>query len=618
MTSRMPGHSIPDDTSSRLRLMVFRCTVAVLCVVLGLWMAGLLIDLLDATTVLLGAVVVAAWFGGLTSGIVASVLATLGIDYYFIAPFYTVTPEVGHLPRMAVFALLAASFSAASAARKNAERSLKAARDEMEARVRDRTAELEQANDQLQAEVAERRRAEEALQERANLLDLTHDTVFVRDMSDVITFWNRGAEEQYGWTREEALKRVSHDLLRTVLPAPLPDIERELTRAGRWEGELTQTRRDGTKVVAASRWALRRDEQGRPVSILETNNDVTERKQSEEAIRRQANLLEQTHDAIFVWEFPRRIVYWNRAAEQLYGFSKEEAIGSLGHELLQTQHSMPVPAFEALLGRDGEWTGELTQTTKDGRQIIVDSRHVLLRETEGRQLVLETNRDITDRKRSERALEDLAGRLIYAQEEERSRIGRELHDHVSQRLGILAINIDQLRMHPSTATIAPALEDLRQQTSEITYDIHSLSHRLHSSMLDHLGVIPALQRLVNECGERYGIPIAFTHTPLPAPVASDVALCLFRVAEEGLANISKHSQARAARVDVTSEEGGIRLTVADEGVGFDSRRLETKPGLGFVSMRERLRLVHGTIRVHSAPAQGTTIDVWVPRHRRAG
>ena len=126
-----------------------------------------------------------------------------------------------------------------------------------------------------------------------------------------------------------------------------------------------------------------------------------ERAQAAQALQQQANLLEQAHDAILIWEFPRTIVYWNRGAEQLYGFSREEAIGRLGHQLLHTEHPMTTPEFEAALERDGEWTGELTHTTRDGRKIIVESRHVLMRETDGRRLVLETNRDITDRKLAE-------------------------------------------------------------------------------------------------------------------------------------------------------------------------------------------------------------------------
>lgn len=228
----------------------------------------------------------------------------------------------------------------------------------------------------------------------------------------------------------------------------------------------------------------------------------------------------------------------------------------------------------------------------------------------------ELRAEIAERKRGDRAREELAGRLISAQEDERGRIGRELHDHVSQRLGILAIKIDQLRMSPSAPpVISPILEDLRQQVSEITDDIHGLSHRLHSSMLDHLGVVPAVERLVEECAQRYAVRIGFTHGPLPGAVRSDVALCLFRIVEESLTNISKHSRALSASVDMAAGDDGIRLTVEDAGHGFDPAILEERAGLGFVSMRERLRLVHGTIQVHSSPTEGTRIDVWVPSSR---
>jgi signal transduction histidine kinase len=257
------------------------------------------------------------------------------------------------------------------------------------------------------------------------------------------------------------------------------------------------------------------------------------------------------------------------------------------------------------------WSEEALRNARDEMEATVVQRTADLARAND-----QLRAEIIERKQTEQMLEQLAGRLITAQEDERSRIGRELHDHVSQRLGILAIKIDQLRLSPGTgSTMAPALDELRQQTSEITDDIHSLSHRLHSSMLDHLGVVPALQRLINECAQRYTIPIAFSHGPLPTRIPPDVALCLFRVVEESLTNIAKHSQAPSARVDVTRADGGIHLTVADDGVGFDPKILETRAGLGFVSMRERLRLVHGTIRVHAAPTQGTKIDVWVPWNR---
>jgi two-component system, LuxR family, sensor kinase FixL len=135
-------------------------------------------------------------------------------------------------------------------------------------------------------EIEERKRAEEVLREQSRLLDLTHDTVFVRDVNDVITYWNRGAAKLYGWTREEAVGKVTHQLMQTIFPAPLEEINAELLRTGRWEGELVHTKRDGTQVTVASRWSIQQDEQGRPLATLETNNDITERKQAEEALRK--------------------------------------------------------------------------------------------------------------------------------------------------------------------------------------------------------------------------------------------------------------------------------------------------------------------------------------------
>jgi PAS domain S-box-containing protein len=148
---------------------------------------------------------------------------------------------------------------------------------------------------------------------------------------------------------------------------------------------------------------------GRPVlgagreveSYTGTTVDISERKRAEEALARQADLIEQTHDAILVWEFSGKIIHWNRGAEELYGFSKEEALGRLSHELLQTVHPVTEEEFVATIERDGEWRGELTHTTRDGRKIITESRHVLMRQADGQRIVLETNRDITDRKRGD-------------------------------------------------------------------------------------------------------------------------------------------------------------------------------------------------------------------------
>jgi PAS domain S-box-containing protein len=206
------------------------------------------------------AVAITAWYAGSGPSFLAFVLSSISFDYFFTRPLYTFYVSRIEIPYYIIFlafALLVAKFSTT---RRRVEE------------------ELRQARDKLQAEVIERT-------QQASLLDLTHDTIFVRDMDDVITYWNRGALELYGWTEEQAVGRCSHDLLHTVFPAPIGEINQVLLGSGRWEGELKNTKADGTEVVVASRWSLRRDENERPAAVMETNNDITDRKRREEEVR---------------------------------------------------------------------------------------------------------------------------------------------------------------------------------------------------------------------------------------------------------------------------------------------------------------------------------------------
>jgi PAS domain S-box-containing protein len=263
-------------------------------------------------------------------------------------------------------------------------------------------------------EIEERKRAEEALREQARLLDLTHDTVFVRDMSDVITYWNRGAAELYGWTQEEAVGKVSHEIMQTIFPAPLEEINAELLRTGRWEGELVHTKRDGTQVIVASRWSMQQDEQGRSLTTLETNNDITERKVTEEEVRKQAELLNLAHDAIIVRDPESRVIFWNHGAESIYGWTAEEAIGRVTHELLQTRFPVSLEAVDVALQELGEWEGELTHTTCKGPAIVVTSRQSLRRDERGAvAAILEINRDITERRGAQEALHKAQAELAH-------------------------------------------------------------------------------------------------------------------------------------------------------------------------------------------------------------
>ena len=273
---------------------------------------------------------------------------------------------------------------------------------------------------------------------------------------------------------------------------------------------------------------------------------------------------------------------------------------------LALAHGLRACWSSPILSSDGRVLGTFATYYREPRSPTPQEQNVIEQITHLASIAVE-------REQAEQALEDLAGRLIHAQEEERKRIGRELHDHISQTLGVLIIKIDQLRANGEiTPGIGAALEELRRETTGITDDVHRLSHRLHSSTLDYLGLVPALQKLISEFSERHDISITFAHESLPASLPSEVALCLFRVAEESLTNIAKHSRARSANVHVTGSADGIHLRVEDAGTGFDMATLGSRAGLGFVSMQERLRVLHGTIHIDSAPSRGTRIDAWVP------
>jgi PAS domain S-box-containing protein len=237
--------------------------LAVLSVALALGLALLLQSFhfrAVEVPLLLLAVAISSWYGGTGAAALAYLLSCLGFDYFFTEPFYTLYIIPADIPYFIAFALFAALITWFSAVRRRVERDLR------------------QARDHLEQEVAERTR-------QASLLNLTHDTIFVRDMDNVITYWNRGAEELYGWTQEQAIGQHAHDLLHAVFPGPIELIQQELLRTGRWEGALKKAKADGTPVMVASRWSLRRNEQGQPTAILETNNDITERERRAQEIR---------------------------------------------------------------------------------------------------------------------------------------------------------------------------------------------------------------------------------------------------------------------------------------------------------------------------------------------
>jgi PAS domain S-box-containing protein len=228
----------------------------------------------------------------------------------------------------------------------------------------------------------------------------------------------------------------------------------------------------------------------------------------------------------------------------------------------------------------------------------------------GSPLVFAFVEDITDRKLSELALASVSHKLIEAQEQERHRISRELHDDIGQRLAVLSMGLSHLQEHPFETS--ERIAELQKQTAEIAADIQSMSHELHSSKLQFLGIAVATKSFCREFATQQEVEIDLRTDDLPTALPPDVALCFFRVLQESLRNAAKHSSVHHFEVRLWGTSSEIHLTVRDSGVGFDNETAKASRGLGLTSMEERLKMLNGTLSVESRPEHGTTIHARVP------
>jgi signal transduction histidine kinase len=251
-------------------------------------------------------------------------------------------------------------------------------------------------------------------------------------------------------------------------------------------------------------------------------------------------------------------------------------------------------------------------------------RHMLWSAAAAGNRIYAAARDITGRLQAEAAIQEhenelqsLTGRLILGQEAERRRLARELHDDLSQRLAVLAIEAGKTETLVKDAphTILKPLHALRDQAIQLAADVHDISRRLHPSILDDLGLSKAVEAACARFSTREGIDVAFTAQKVPENLPQDASLALYRIVQEGLNNIAKHACARQVTVSLSASEAGLRLSVKDDGIGFVAADVRRQPGLGLSSIRERVRLVHGAHRITSEPEKGTTIEVTVPLKR---
>ena len=339
----------------------------------------------------------------------------------------------------------------------------------------------------------------------------------------------------------------------------------------------------------------------------------TLRAQSEQLFR---YLFEQASLGIAVEDLEGRILLANPVLASILGYQPGELSGMHCSQFANSEDSQDDWALFQQL-REGiidHYSMEKRYVKKDGSRLWGRLNVSLLRDGDGHvPLVFAFVEDITERKQAEHALSEMSRKLIEAQDQERARIARELHDDIGQRLALIAAELEQLQEEQTdSAHPSPRTRELRKKLVEVSTDIQVMSHELHSAKLEYLGISAAMRSWCAEFGERQQVKIAFRSHDVPGALPREVSLCLFRVLQEALHNAAKHSGTNKIEVQLWNESGQIHLTVSDSGRGFDVEAAMHGRGIGLASMQERVRLVNGTITIQSTPMRGNSIHVRVP------
>jgi PAS domain S-box-containing protein len=345
--------------------------------------------------------------------------------------------------------------------------------------------------------------------------------------------------------------------------------------------------------------------------------DATDRRREKEALERQAALLDLTHDTVIVRALNGEILFWNRGAEEMYGWGKEYALGKSTHQLLRTQFPKPFPEIAEELKNTGHWEGELVHTTKAGELRTLNSRWALLQQDNIEPVILEINHDISNQKQSEETLRRLSAYLMTLQDEERRRIARELHDSTGQKLAAAKLQLDILVKSGNLKSHKKAIVETSQWIDECFQEVRTLSQLLHPPLLDEAGLISATRWVVDGFSDRSKIQVDLQIDGQLGRLPQPVELALFRVIQESLSNIHRHSGAKKAQIKLARANSAVRLEIRDNGKGIspellsDSRHRKQVVGVGILGMRERLSQLGGTLEIESSK-DGTTVKVSVP------
>jgi PAS domain S-box-containing protein len=377
---------------------------------------------------------------------------------------------------------------------------------------------------------------------------------------------------------------------------------------------------NGTVRWVAAKGKFYYSRNGEPERMLGTETDITDHKRMEENLRENEERLRLAAEAgrmyAFEWDVATDAVV--RSAESFQVVGAGAPMRTTGQQMLASVHPDDRARVSAA-SRQCKPENPICQVTyrmlrPDGSIVWVEETKRAFFDQQGRiARVVGMVTDATQRKLAEEALSNLSRKVIEAEEQQRSRIARDLHEDIGQRLALLAIELEQLKTDSSHQTaVGSRMDAVWKRTLEILNDVKASAHELHSPRLEYLGIAAVLRCFCKEFGERKNVEIIFTTEDLPSPVPPDISLCLFRVLQEALYNGVKHSGAQRLEVQMWKTPNEIHLTVSDSGAGFELEAAKNGRGLGLVSMKERLQLVKGTLSIDSQPLKGTTIHACVP------
>ena len=478
--------------------------------------------------------------------------------------------------------------------------------------------------------------------------------------SGVITSLNRAAERLLGITAEQVIGKMTpvsfHDQAEVdrrseslaaqsgrVLADPFEALVARVTVGCTVEEEWTYVHQRGHRFPVLVSVSALPDGTGNVVGYCIVAQDKRGQLQAEELLRWQAQLLDFVNDAIFIRDLERdTVTYWNDGAMRLYGWSSREAMGAYIHDFLRTRFPRPLEQVIQEFLSAGFWSGELVHTTRGGDVITVASRWTLLRDGRGVPSgSLELNTDITEQKRGQEALKAtheelelrvtertealseanerlrvLSRRLMEIQELERRAIARDLHDEIGQALTAIKLNLRELRTLPNSEPIEGQIADSLEILAQVLQRVRSLALDLRPSLLDELGLVPALRWYVGRQAERAGWDLQFAAEGITTRPSPELEIACFRLAQEALTNVARHSQATRVEVRLESGDRELALVIRDNGIGFDPQaiRIKARAGtsIGLSGMEERVRLVGGHFHIDSAPTKGTIIRALFP------